>query len=171
MPGPEESPTSPPPAARRRRKWLVGGVALLVVLLAIVAYASSINEPAYYDSIDEHFKYGTIGSDEPYRGLPRAVLEVLPEVFPEYLPPGAPRDYTAFGFIQEPGHTLPIGFSKRRRLGIDLMGLNCSVCHVTTVREAPGSPARLYLGTPANTVDLEAFFEFLFNCGGDERFT
>ena len=60
------------------------------------------------------------------------VLQVFPAMFPEYLPKGSERkDYTAFGFIQQPGHPMPIGFSVRRQI-IDLTAINCAACH--TVR-------------------------------------
>lgn len=157
---------------RRRRTRL--GIVLLVVLLLIVLlgvyiatrYAS--NRPVTYSNVEEHFKYGSIGSDIS-AGLPIRVLKVLPRMFPEYMPKGAPLDYTAFGFIQEAGRDLPIGFSTRRHY-IDLAGLNCAVCHTGVVRETPQSPAKIYLGMPANTVDLQSFFFFLFRSAGDKRF-
>src|ERR1051325_6641061 len=110
---------------RRHRSWLV----LILVLLAVflfLSYVYSPSRPVTYADDEEHFKYGSVGSDIE-NGLPLAVLKVLPRMFPEYLPAGAPRDLTAFGFIQEPGRDRPVGFSKRRRF-IDLVGLNCAAC-------------------------------------------
>ena len=104
------------------------------------------------------------------RGIPIAIFKVLPKAFPQYLPPGAPRDYTAFGFVQEPGEELPIGFS-RRRFVIELAGLNCSSCHTSTVRAAPDAKPVVYLGMPSHTVNLQALFKFFFDCAADERFT
>ncbi|WP_156514400.1 c-type cytochrome [Planctomyces sp. SH-PL14] len=135
-------------------------------------------------------------------------------MFPEYLPDGglqfrsAPdrrfawRDgYASFGFLMEPvsdlnAPPLPIGFSQRRVL-VDRVGLNCALCHTSTVRivkgmnipevypqhkpqvierrsmEPHGVPTEslLIYGMPANTVDLEAYFTFLFRCAEDSRFT
>jgi len=158
---------------RRRaiRRWII--IVIILAILAALAYALwqryASNRPVTYSDPVEHFKYGSIGSDFE-NGLPVSILQVLPRMFPEYLPTGAPKDYTAFGFIQEQGRTLPIGFSVRRRL-IDLAGLNCAVCHVGQVRASADDAPRVILGMPANTVDLLAFFEFLFACAADNRFT
>src|SRR5262245_9706949 len=90
--------------------------AALIVLVAFVLFmlamrSCSPDRPRDYADDLEHFYYGSIGSDIS-GGLPVKLLQVLPEVFPDYLPKGATaRDYSAFGFIQEPGHPLPIGFS------------------------------------------------------------
>ena len=151
---------------RGRRLFVLGS--LLLVAGGILYLRYNPNRPVTYDDIEEHFKYGSIGSDLE-NGLPLRVLQVLPRMFPEYLPKEGPRDYTAFGFIQEPGKALPIGFSTRRHY-IDLVGLNCAACHVGVVRETPLSQPVIYLGMPSNTVDLESFFFFLFRCAGDNRF-
>src|SRR5690606_2876610 len=83
---------------------------------------------------------------------------------------GGPRDYRAFGLLQEEGAPLPIGFSRRENV-ITLAGLNCAVCHTSTVRGTPQSEPVVHLGMPANTVNLEALFQFLFDAAADERFT
>ncbi|MEX2571704.1 MAG: cytochrome c [Gemmatimonadota bacterium] len=157
---------------RRSRRHLL----TLLGVLAVVAaagywwYLRNVDAPIDYVAIDDQFKYGSIGSDNAQRGLPLAVLAVLPQAFPHLLPPGAPADYTAFGLIQEPGQTLPIGFSQRQNV-IPLAGLNCAVCHTSTVRATPESDPVVHVGMPANTVNLEAVFEFLFEAAADEGFT
>jgi hypothetical protein len=160
-------------ALRRRaiRRWTVAVVVVVMLLglAALLAQRYASNRPVAYDDIEDHFKYGSIGSDIE-SGLPLRILEVLPRIFPDYLPAGGPKDYTAFGFIQEPGHRLPIGFSVRRRV-IDLAGLNCAVCHVGQVSASVDAEPQTILGMPANTVDLLAFFEFLAACAADNRFT
>src|SRR5262245_56501696 len=147
-----------------RRRWrrlkvlLVGGAVLLAAGLYL-SYRYSPNRPVVYCDIEEHFKYGSIGSDfvpvfsryEEGTGLPVAIVKILPRMFPEHLPPGGPKDYTGFGFIQEPGRPLPIGFSMRR-CGIDLTGINCAACHVGSVRASERDPPQVYLAMPANTV-------------------
>ncbi len=161
---------------RRLKVLLVGGAVLLAAGLYL-SYRYSPNRPVVYCDIAEHFKYGSIGSDfvpifggyEEGTGLPVAIVRILPRMFPEYLPAGGPKDYTAFGFIQEPGQPLPIGFSTRR-CGIDLTGINCAACHVGSVRASERDPPQLHLAMPANTVNLQGFFEFFFDCGRDERF-
>jgi mono/diheme cytochrome c family protein len=167
----QKDPLTPVQAATRRRTtrnrliWLV----ILIVVVIFVANRYPLNRPVAYTDVVDHFKYGSIGSDIE-NGIPLRVLQVLPRMFPEYFPPGGPQDYTAFGFIQEPGQVLPIGFSTRRRL-IDLAGLNCSACHVGQLRASPDVEPQVIVGMPANTVDLQAFFDFLFACAGDNRFT
>src|SRR3712207_6500801 len=152
---------------RKHRRWLV----LTLVLLAaffFVSYVYSPSRPTTYADDEEHFKYGSIGSDIE-NGLPLAIIKVLPRMFPEYLPEGAPRDLTAFGFIQEPGRDRPIGFSKRRRF-IDLAGFNCAACHVGVVKESESAAPRIVVGMPANTVNLHAFLNFMFAVAADNRF-
>lgn len=139
---------------------------------AVTGYAWNrfpLNRPVTYTDPAEHFKYGSIGADVE-NGLPLEILTALPRAFPEYLPKGAPHDLTAFGFIQEPGHETPIGFSVRRRL-IPLAGLNCAACHVGTWRAGADELAVTRLGMPAVNVNLGAYFQFLFNCAADDRFT
>ena len=138
-----------------------------VVFLLLDRYAP--NRPTKYDDLVEQFKYGSIGSDYE-KGIPIEVLRVLPKVFPEYLPKGSSKDYTAFGFIQEPNHFLPIGFSKRRRT-VDLTGLNCAACHTGVIRRTQNDHPMIVFGMPSNSIDLQSFFEFLFACSQDERFT
>src|SRR5262245_11052672 len=118
--------TEPATRGEGRRRWrrlkvLVVVVAVLLVIGLFLSYRYSPNRPVSYGDVTEHFKYGSIGSDfasitsayEEGNGLPLAVMKVLPRMFPAYLPEGGPKDYTAFGFIQEPGRPLPVGFSTR----------------------------------------------------------
>lgn len=154
---------------RRRIKRYVTLAAALLAVFLLASYCYSPNRPVAYADAEEHFKYGTIGSDVE-NGIPLKLLQALPRMFPEHLPADAPPDLTAFGFIQEPGRDRPVGFSKRRRI-VDLAGLNCAACHVGVVRETESAAPRHYLGMPANTVNLQAFFNFLFACAADNRFT
>ncbi len=153
-----------------RRVFVILGL-LLLPLLLIVMYISSRyapDRPVTYADPEDHFKYGSIGSDRE-NGLPLRVLQVLPRMFPEYLPEGKPKDYTAFGLIMEPGKQLPIGLSTRRRI-IDTVGLNCASCHTGVVRESVDSTPMIIPGMPSNTVDLQGFFDFLIRCASDKRF-
>ena len=94
-------------------------------------------------------------------GVPRAADD-LPAI-------GCRGGYASFGFIVEPGHELPIGVSRRRRIGIDHVGLNCAVCHSGTVRDTPASPPRVVLGMPAHQLDLQGFVQFVLDCTLDSR--
>jgi len=144
-------------------------IAVLFLLALILFDAFAPNRPVHRTSELDNFFYGSIGADIG-RGLPVKVLQVLPATFPQHLPAGAPHDLTAFGFIQQPGERLPIGFSVRRQF-VDLTAINCGTCHTGTVREHPGAEPMHIAGMPANTLDLQAFFRFLFDVAADEDFT
>jgi hypothetical protein len=98
---------------------------------------------------------------------PYWIFKSLPSICSDKLPGG----YDTFGFITEPGKDLPIGVSRRRRLGGDQVGLNCAVCHTSTVRDAPGAAPRIVLGMPAHRLDLQAFVQFVLDCTLDNRLT
>ena len=83
---------------KRRKSWL-----LLLIVLAIVGLwlflQLSADEPVDYADIEEHFKYGSIGS-EPGGSLlsthggvlpPYWVFRALPEICPDRLPGGMPH--------------------------------------------------------------------------------
>ncbi len=165
-------PLTPVTAYTRRRSRAVRSLVLLVLFALVWTgfWLLGASAPQRFEDDVEHFKYGSIGSDNAERGLPYWIFTVLPEVFPEHLPPGG-KGYEAFGLLVEPGRDRPVGFSKRRVFGIDLLGLNCALCHTSVVRDDPGTEPRLVVGMPANTVDLQGLFQFIFRCAGDGRFT
>jgi hypothetical protein len=164
---------------RPARPWLRGSaiaaVAIGVLAVVWIVLALNADRPVVYDSVAEHFKYGSIGSEpgvslmRPVGGAlpPYWVFKALPSVCHNKLPGG----YASLGFVVERGHDLPIGVSRRRRLGIDQVGLNCAVCHTGTVRDSPSSPPRVVLGMPAHQLDLQAFIEFVLDCTLDNRLT
>jgi len=152
---------------RRRARIVV--IIIIVILVAIAAYlywAFNPNRPVDYADIQEHFKYGSIGS-EPANGIPYWIFKVMPDMFPEKLPG---KGYASLGFIEEPGKDLPVGFSVRRVI-VDRVGLNCGVCHTGTVRENASSQPRVIVGMPANRLELENYVRFLTACAVDPRFT
>jgi len=159
---------------------LIRGAAVAFVLIALVfvtwvAVAVTIDRPVTYDDIAEHFKYGSIGSEpgvsllQPIGGVlpPYAVFTALPSICPEKLPGG----YASLGFVYEQGRELPIGVSRRHRIGIDHVGLNCAVCHTSTVRDSPTAAPRVVLGMPAHELDLQRFVQFVLDCTLDNRTT
>ncbi len=161
----------------RRTLTFLGLAAVTLGVLAGTWAVVSVttDRPVTFESIEEHFKYGSIGSEPggslfaPVGGAlpPYWVFRSLPSICSDTLPKG----YSTFGFITEAGKDLPIGVSRRRRLGIDQVGLNCAVCHTSTVRETPTAPPRLVLGMPANRLDLQAFVQFVLECSLDNRLT
>jgi hypothetical protein len=147
-------------------------IVFVIIAVTIVATAAYFywsfhpNRPVDYDEITEHFKYGSIGS-EPANGLPYWIFKVMPDMFPEKL---SGKGYASLGLIEEPGHDLPVGFSKRRVI-IDRVGLNCGVCHTGTIRETPNSQPTVIVGMPANRLELESYIRFLTAAALDPRFT
>jgi processive rubber oxygenase RoxA-like protein len=164
------------PAKNQRWKWRV----VLLVVVALIAIGClylvsrfTRDDPVAYADPEEHFKYGSTGGERE-SGIPYWIWKVLPKVFPDYLPGKKyvkGTEYASMGFLYEDGKDLPVGVSKRNTQGIDRVFLNCAACHAGSVREAPGSPRVIYAGMPSNTVDLEAFQRFLFDCAADPRFT
>lgn len=160
--------------SRRRMLW---AAIIAIVLLVIVYLAVRFNadRPVDYRAEVDHFKYGSIGS-EPGGSLSAAVGGLLPpyeifKVLPQVCSDKLPGGYASLGFIFEPDHDLPIGVSRRFRLGVDQVGLNCAVCHTGTVRETPQSPPVIVAGMPSHQLHLQEFFRFVLDCTLDERFT
>ena len=161
---------------RRLLKRLVVAAVFVVAIVLVWAIVSvRADRPLTYASAEDHFKYGSIGSEpgvsllSPVGGVlpPYWVFKALPSICSDRLP----RGYATFGFVVEPGHDLPIGVSRRRRIGIDQVGLNCAACHTGTVRDAPGATPRIVLGMPSQQLDLEAFVQFVLDCTLDNRMT
>ncbi len=160
----------------RLRRWmlLIPLILFAIVILILVWYFTS-DRPRQYADIQEHFKYGSIGSEPggsiltPVGGLlpPYLIFKSLPKICPEKLPGG----YASLGLIFEANRDLPVGVSRRWRLGTEQVGLNCAVCHTGTVRATPGSQPMIVLGMPAHQLDLERFFQFILSCSLDDRLT
>ena len=156
---------------RRRVLWLVAVVVLLVLIgVYLLVRLSPANHADNYLNDLDHFKYGSIGSEQD-NGLPVAVWEALPQLYPEVF---KGRDYSVFGFLYETDpdgrrKDLPIGISRRTVYGIELGWLNCAVCHTGTVRERPGDPPRVIAGMPSNNLDLYRFVQFILSMADDPR--
>src|SRR5713226_458767 len=149
------------------------GVIVFVVVVVILASGAyllgrfTVDSPVDYGDDAEHFKYGSVGSEHEF-GVPYWIWRALPELFADKLPG---KGWESLGFVFEKGKDLPVGMSKRRYLGFDLVWLNCAFCHAGTVRETPESERQVYAAMPANTFDFRAFMRFLFATGEDRRFT
>src|SRR5215212_5689072 len=136
------------------RVWIkrlaLGVTGIFAILVIWVVVSISRDRPVDYADIQEHFKYGSIGSEpggsllSPIGGVlpPYWVFTALPSICSDKLPNG----YAAFGFVTEAGRDLPVGVSRRRRFGVDHVGLNCALCHTSTVRDSPQGTSRVVLG-------------------------
>ena len=148
---------------RKRLLWLVGAVIVAALLIVLPSLSDAADD---YTGIEEHFKYGSIGS-EPANGIPYWIWQALPVLFADKLPG---KGYGSLGFIYEAGRDRPVGFSKRR-VFIDRIALNCGVCHTGTVRDTPDGSPRVITGMPANTMNLMNYTKFLIAAAQDERFS
>ena len=140
-------------------------VAILAAIYFAIRFGS--DRPVSYADPEEHFKYGSVGSEHEF-GVPYWLWRVLPELFPDKLPG---KGYASLGFVYEDGRDLPVGVSKRRYRGFDMVWLNCAFCHTGTVRDNPQAKPRVISGMPANTFDFGAFTRFFLAVGDDPRFT
>ncbi|OCQ98832.1 hypothetical protein BCD64_22545 [Nostoc sp. MBR 210] len=165
----QTSPTLVPTVVKGTKavfKWIVAAIVGVVAVVVFLIWPVISNSPVDYADIEEHFKYGSIGS-EAVNGVPYWIWKVLPELFPDKLPD---KGYTSLGFIQEKGKDLPIGFSQRR-VFINRVGLNCAVCHTGTMRDTPNSDRQIITAMPANVVNLQGYIKFLSDIAIDSRFT
>ena len=151
------------------KKLVVSAAVVITVIVLWLTWPFITNRgPVYYPDIDEHFRYGSIGGENT-DGIPYWLWKALPVVFADKLPG---EGWGAFGFIQEPDHELPIGFAKSTRsIGLDVVTQNCATCHVSTLRKTPESKPSIISTMPGNTVNLQAYIQFLTDVAVDERFT
>src|SRR5262245_46585540 len=151
----------------QRSLWIAA--LLLPVALTARTTGRDQNEPSSFSDIADHFKYGSVGTEER-AGVPYWIWRVLPIVFADKLPTRPGKGYERLGFINDgAAHGRPIGtsfFAGR----VDTVGLNCATCHAGTIRETPTSPRRVVLGMPANQMDLQGYSRFLTACANDSRF-
>jgi len=180
----DEVRTSPVDDYLEKRRKKIGCWLFVLIVVAVIAYFLwcffIADNPVEYTEIEEHFKYGSIGSEpggsplDAIGGLlpPEPIFAALPRICPDLLPGG----YESLGLIFEKDdegnpRPLPVGVSQRYRLGLEQVGLNCAVCHVGTVRESPDAEPEVVLGMPAHQLELQDFFRFILDCVLDPRFT
>jgi hypothetical protein len=155
--------------SRQRQPWIVVGLLALSVTIAARAQQGSTPDSDTFADAEDHFRYGSIGTEEGV-GIPYHIWKVLPIVFEDKLPKRPGIGYERIGFLlDEKKHPRPMGTSfKPGRIA--RVGLNCSTCHVGTVRESATSPRQVVSGMPANQLDLQGYANFLTACANDPRF-
>src|ERR1051325_8273170 len=137
------------------------------------------------------YKYGAIGLSIETR-VPYYLFEVLPEVFPELIPPtGGPmpqppdppskdamlRFVKAMGVIVIPNDAQPqpVGFSLRE-IGFKTVEPNCALCPILQVQlppPGPGQPAPqplIVYGAPNSALDIQSYQWFLYNAAVSPKF-
>ena len=130
------------------RRFVLAAVIVLGALGAGLAYVKFFRRepPPYFASDEEHFLYGSVGTEER-EGVPYWIWLVLPRIFPEHLP--QPGGYAALGVLAPAGREMPIGLSKVT-IGFPRVGINCAMCHTASVRIRPGDVPRIYPGAPSH---------------------
>jgi hypothetical protein len=155
-------------APRRKTWWGLLGILLVVVgVVGFVGWYKLLREvPQQFSSMEERFKYGSIGTEQA-QGIPYWIWLVLPRIFPDLLP--GPGGYNALGLYNEPGKDMPVGFSLKT-VGIARVGINCALCHSGTVRLAADEVPTLLVAGAATTFAPLRYQRFLFACASDPRF-
>ena len=152
--------------------WVVN-VLIAVVLIGGTAAALAQRRlfrpepPVYYVSDEDHFLFGSVGSEET-EGIPYWLWLVLPRVFPEYF--SRPGGYAALGFVSKDGHEMPVGLS-RSTIGFPRVGVNCAACHTARYRRDPDDVPTIVPAAPAHQGGPQEYLQFLFNAASDPRFT
>jgi hypothetical protein len=157
------------PAPRHRVSFGLVAIGLFFVLLiGGITYLQFFREvpPPYFASDEEHFLYGSIGT-ESTSGVPYWLWLVLPRVFPDKLP--NPGGYAGIGMVFEEGRELPVGFSKQT-IGFDRVAINCAFCHAATYRKNPYEKPAIVAAGPGQTQAPQAYLRFLIDCASDPRF-
>ena len=71
----------------RSQRLVMLALVLIVAAGGLFTYVRFFREvpPPYFESDEEHFLYGSVGT-EPDQGVPYWIWLVLPRVFPDHLP-------------------------------------------------------------------------------------
>jgi Cytochrome C oxidase, cbb3-type, subunit III len=152
-------------------RWasIAGGLLILAGVIAFVGWYRLLRvENQSFASVADMYKYGSIGVEND-QGIPYRIWQVLPDLFPEYMP--GPGGYAAFGLLQESGHDMPVGLPKKV-IGFERVGINCALCHTGSFRTDPQQQQPTIVPTaPATRLDIQSYFRFFFKAAGDPRFT
>ncbi|MEB3180768.1 MAG: c-type cytochrome [Nostocaceae cyanobacterium] len=152
-------------------RFITAIVIIFLLLFGVVGYVGWYHllrvVPNYYESAEEHFKYGSIGTEEA-QGVPYWIWLVLPRIFPDKLPGSG--GYSSLGITWEEGKETPVGFTKKT-IGFPRVGITCAVCHAATYRTAEKDKPTIIPTGPSNKFDLQGYIRFLGDAASDPRFT
>ncbi|QEL20375.1 c-type cytochrome [Limnoglobus roseus] len=149
---------------------LAGAIGVLAAG-AIVVLEHAWVTPTLEPDAAEVFRHRTIGTEF----APLAVLQVLPDIFPQYFQPKAGEDWIDhFGFIRRTdsadaaaNHGLPVGFcvtnyqpSSASPSPVPFVGLSCAACHSVQFRaKGDDAPREVIFAAGNADLDLIPFFE------------
>jgi mono/diheme cytochrome c family protein len=171
------------------RRWLL---VLVIVFAGSYLWTQRFGVPEHFVDPADEFRYGSIGADHPMAmaPIPYWIWKALPMVAPPskiipkmYAQPWNGKEgFKAFGLVTEDQmpevlagddsqkhFERPIGFSRRTVYGMDFVGVNCSLCHLTTFRSEPGAELQTVLAGTGNAVNIEQYFLYMFNVMGDKE--
>jgi hypothetical protein len=103
--------------------------------------------------------------------MPYWLWLVLPRLFPEYLDDKG--GYFSLGFEWKAGEEIPVGITRFKAKGIDLVALSCSECE-REGRNRSDLPSMVNsdrLRMPNRQFDRKRYHQFLVDCAQDPRFT
>src|SRR5438552_600783 len=153
--------------SKRSIRYALILLAALVCLTGFGAWYYLFRQvPLNYESDEEHFKYGSIGTEEK-DGIPYWIWLVLPRLFSDKLP--GPGGYPSLGMTWEEGKETPVGFTKRT-IGFERVGINCASCHTATYRTSATAKPTIVPTGPSSKYDVQSYLRFLGACAADPRF-
>ena len=155
--------------AVKRVRLIVSAIAIVVVLFGYTVWDNLLRQypDPVYTAAEEHFKYGAIGLSAQYR-IPQYVFEVMPKVCSTI--DGGVDEWNKLGFVYENGQSLPIGLAKRH-IGYPTVEATCSLCHTGQYQKTVADAPVPILAGSANTLDLQRFQWFMYDCAASEHFT
>jgi cytochrome c2 len=151
-------------------KVITSIVLVLFLLIGGVGYTAWYHlfreVPTYYESAEEHFKYGSIGTEQA-QGISYWIWLVLPRIFADKLP--SVGGYTSLGITWEEGKETPVGFTKKT-IGFPRVGITCAVCHTSTYRTKDKDKPTIIAAGASSKFDLQSYLRFLGEAASDPRF-
>nr|BFE93470.1 hypothetical protein GCM10020185_40060 [Pseudomonas brassicacearum subsp. brassicacearum] len=149
------------------------GTLVVLLVLGFIGYQTwyqmirEVPQPDFA-SDEDHYKYAAIGLGIEAR-IPYYLFAVLPQMCPEKNCPSRAATRCSV-FLYENGNDLPIGMAKRQ-LGYPTVEPNCALCHTGSYRANASDVAVPVATAPANTLQLQAFQWFAYDCASDPKFT